>query len=184
MPSLVSNGTAFSSGGQSAARATALWAALCVGLGLVVVFELAGGLPVAPQVTAAPAPSAEFAWPHEPIVFEPPPREELDIIAARPLFSPSRRPVVAMQVAAAAPATRESLPPLELIGVLLTDEQRRALIRPLDGNGPSWVREGEVMAGWRIEAIERSRVHLRAGDRLEVLELRRAAAQAASSSGE
>ena len=178
------NGTASSRGGRSAAWATALWALLCVGLGLVVVLELAGGFPIAPQVNAAPPPSVGLDWSLEPTVFEPPPRETLDIITARPLFSPSRRPFVAAQAPEAAPPTRDAPPPLELIGVLLTDKQRNALIRPLDGNGPRWLREGEAMAGWRVEAVGRSRVHLRAGDRLEVLEIRRGPVQAAPSSRE
>jgi hypothetical protein len=134
-----------------------------------VIFELAGGLPIAPQVTAALPASPAIDWSHEPTVFEPPAREELDIIAARPLFSPSRRPVAAQAAEPKAPAP---LPPLELIGVLLTDIQQAALIRPRDGGAAAWVRENEAVAGWRIEKIERNRVHLRAGDRLEVVELR------------
>lgn len=160
--------------GRNRARsawATALLAPLCAGLGSVVIFELAGGLPIAPQVTAALPPSPAIDWSHEPAVFEPPAREALDIIAARPLFSPSRRPFVAQggEVLPEAPVPPS---PLELIGVLLTDTQQAALIRPQDGGAAAWVRENEAVAGWRIEKIERNRVHLRAGDRLEVVELR------------
>ena len=158
--------------GRAAAWATALLAPLCAGLGAVVVFELTGGLPIAPQVTAAPPLSPELDWSHEPTVFEPPAREEVDIIAARPLFSPSRRPFVATEADEAPPEAPESLPPLELIGVLLTDQQRAALIRPLDGSAASWVREEESVAGWRLDRIERSRVHLSADDRIETVELR------------
>lgn len=157
---------------RSAAWATALLAPLCAGLGAVVVLELAGGLPIAPQVTAALPPSAAIHWSHEPTVFEPPAREKLDIIAARPLFSPSRRPFVAPQAGEVLPEAAAPLPPLELIGVLFTDTQQNALIRPLNGGDAAWVREQDAVAGWRIEKIERRRVHLRAGDRLEVVELR------------
>lgn len=160
--------------GRNRARSawtTALLAPLCAGLGSVVIFQLAGVLPIAPQVTAALPPSSAIAWSHEPTLFEPPPREEVDIIAARPLFSSSRRPVV-LQAEEVLPEASVSLPPLELIGVLLTDVQQAALIRPLDGSAAAWVRENDAVAGWRIERIERRRVHLRAGDRLEVVELR------------
>lgn len=158
--------------GRSAAWATALLVPVCAGLGAIVVFELTGGLPIAPQVTAASPPSLAIDWSHEPTVFEPPAREELDIIAARPLFSPSRKPFVAPQAGEAAPEAPAPLPPLELIGVLLTDIQQTALLRPLNGGKATWARENDAVAGWRIERIERSRVHLRAGDRLEVVELR------------
>lgn len=168
----MSNGALSGMSGRSAAWATALLAPLCVGLGAAVVFELTGGLPLAPQVTAAPPLSPALDWSHEPTLFEPPAREDVDIIAARPLFSPSRRPFVAAQAEEVPQETPESLPPLELIGVLLTDQQRAALIRPLDGSAPAWVREDEAMAGWRVDRIERSRVHLSAGDRIESVELR------------
>jgi hypothetical protein len=165
MSSFASNGTA-SNGGSS----TALWAALCVGLGAILIYQLAGGVPIAPVVTAAP-PSSRLDWSHEPTRFDPPRREVLDIIVAWPVFSPSRRPFVAAEDPPAAQETPETSA-LELIGVLLAIERRSALIRPLDGGRPRWVREGETMAGWTIATIAHRRVHLRAGDRLEVLELR------------
>jgi hypothetical protein len=158
--------------GRPARWATALLVFVNAGLGAVVVFELTGTLTIAPEVTAAPPPSPELESAHEPAVFEPPAREQLDEIAARPLFSPSRRPFVTAATEAALPTASAPLPPLELIGVLLTDQRRAALLRPLDGGAPGWVREDEAVAGWRLEKIERSRVHLAAGDRLEVVELR------------
>jgi hypothetical protein len=152
--------------------ATALLMIANVGLGAAVVFELTGTLSIAPEVTAAPPLSSELDWAHEPTVFEPPGREQLDEIAARPLFSPARRPFAEAEPEDALAPAPASLPPLELIGVLLTEQRRAALLRPLDGGDPGWVREEDAMAGWRLEKIERSRVHLAAGDRLEVLELR------------
>jgi hypothetical protein len=171
MPSLVTKATASSWGGQSAARATVLRALLCVGLTVIVLVELAGGLPIAPVVTAAPSPSTHLGGSYEPTRFDPPGREVLDIIVARPLFSPSRRPFVAAHAPQAAQETPETSA-LELIGVLWTVERRSALIRPLQGGRSRWVREGETMAGWTIATIAHRRVHLRAGDRLVVLELR------------
>jgi hypothetical protein len=109
-------------------------------------------------------------------VFEPPGREQLDEIAARPLFSPTRRPFVAAEPELALTPAPASLPPLELIGVLLTEQRRAALLRSLDGGDPGWVREEDAMAGWRLQKIQRNRVHLAAGDRLEVVELRADAA--------
>jgi hypothetical protein len=64
------------------------------------------------------------------------------------------------------------LPPLQLIGVLLTEQQRTALVQEVGVGKPSWVREGADIQGWHVETIEQSRVHLSAGDRLETVELR------------
>jgi hypothetical protein len=144
---------------------------LCAGLGATVVFELTGGLSLAPEVTAAPPPASQVDWTREPIEFEPPSRAELEEIAARPLFSPSRRPFVAVEEEAP-PAPVESLPPVELIGVLMTEQQRGALMQAAGEGEASWVREGNKIQGWDVEKIEDSRVQLRAGDRLETVELR------------
>jgi hypothetical protein len=150
---------------------TAALAMLCAALGTAVTLELTGGLEFAPEVTAAPPAEPSLDRAQEPLEFEPPSRDGLEEIVARPLFSPSRRPVVAVEQEAA-PAPVEALPALVLIGVLLTDQQRAALMQPADGGEPSWVREGSDVQGWRIEKIERNRVHLRANDRLDTVELR------------
>jgi hypothetical protein len=158
--------------GRPALWSTALLVLVNAGLGAVVVTELTGTLTIAPQVTAAPPLLPELDAAHEPALFEPPSRDQLDAIAARPLFSSSRRPFAAAAGTGTLPEALDGLPPLELIGVLLVDQRRAALIRRLDGSAPGWVREEEVVAGWRLEKVERSRVHLAAGDRLEVVELR------------
>lgn len=157
--------------GRAASWTTLVLAILCVGSGAAVVLELTGGLPLAPQVTAAPPPTPKLAWSHEPVAFEPPLRDGLEVIAERPLFSPSRRPFVEAPTEVA-PASVESLPLLQLIGVLLTEQQRAALVQTIGEGEPSWVREGTEVNGWHVEQIEQSRVHLRAGDRLETVELR------------
>jgi len=156
--------------GRAAPWTTAVLVMLCAGLGAAVVFELTGGLPLAPEVTAA-SPGAQLEWSREPVEFEPPPRDEIDEIAARPLFSPSRRPF-ALAEEEPEPAPVRSLPPVTLIGVLLTEQQRTALLQAVGHGDPGWVREGNRIQGWRVERIEQSRVHLRAGDRVETVELR------------
>jgi hypothetical protein len=150
---------------------TAALVMLCAGLGAVVAFELTGGLRFAPEVTAAPPPAPGLDWSHESLEFAQPSRDLLEEIEARPLFSPSRRPFVAAQEEAM-PTPIGALPSLELIGVLLTERQRAALMQPVGGGEPSWVREGSDVRGWRVEKIERSRVHLRSDDRLDTVELR------------
>jgi hypothetical protein len=156
--------------GRSAPWTTAALVTLCAALGAAVVFELTGGLPLAPEVTAA-APGAQLDWSRKPVEFEPPRRDEIDAIAARPLFSPSRQPFVAAEEEAEA-APIQTLPQVTLIGVLLTDKQRAALLQAVGQGDPSWVREGHEIQGWQVERIEQSRVHLRAGDQVERVELR------------
>ena len=155
---------------RAAPWTTAALVMLCAGLGAAVVFELTGGLPLAPEVTAA-SPGAQLEWSREPVEFEPPPQDEIEVIAARPLFSPSRRPFVVAEEEPEPTAAR-SLPPVTLIGVLLTEQQRTALLQAAGQGAPSWVREGNAIEGWQVERIEQSRVHLRAGDRVETVELR------------
>jgi hypothetical protein len=157
--------------GRAARWTTAALAVLCAGLGAAVAVELTGGLPLAPEVTAAPPTAPPLDWSREPVEFEPPSRDELEVIAERPLFSPSRRPFVAAAVEPAAAPVR-SLPPLQLIGVLLTEQQRTALVQAVGEGDPTWVREGHKLQGWQVEKIEQDRVQVRAGDRLETVELR------------
>jgi hypothetical protein len=144
---------------------------ICAGVGTAVVLELTGGLALAPEVTAAPPSTPQVDWSHEPVEFAPPSRDEVEEIAARPLFSPSRRPFVAAEEEAA-PAPAQPLPSVQLIGVLVTEQQRAALVQRAEGGDPSWVREGADLGGWQVEKIEHSRVHLRAGERLDIVELR------------
>jgi hypothetical protein len=151
---------------------TAALATACAGLGVAVALELSGGLSLAPEVTAAAPAAAELEWSPEVLEFEPPAADGLEDTTARPLFSPSRRPFVVTEEAEPEPAAGRVLPALQLIGVLITADQRAALVQAEDAPAPSWVREGAAIGGWRIEAIEASRVRLRGDDQLEIVELR------------
>jgi hypothetical protein len=150
---------------------TAVLVMLCAGAGAVIVVALTRGLPLAPELIAAPAPARQPDWAREAIEFEPPARDVLDEITARPLFSPSRRPFVMVEEQGTTEQVR-ALPSWQLIGVLVTDERRAALMQLVGEGRPIWVREGTEVQGWRVEMIEPSRVQLRAGERLEIVELR------------
>ena len=158
-------------GQRSTHWATGIWLLLCAGLGGVVALELSSSLPLAPQVTAAlpSAPLPEFA--PEPAAFEPPPRSAFGEIAERPLFSASRRPFVPERTSTAAPAQEQEEVALELVGTLLTGEERAALVKP-EGQSARWLRPGPEIAGWQIETIERDRVTLRLDDEARTLQLR------------
>jgi hypothetical protein len=151
---------------------TSLWLLICASLAGVVILELSSSLPLAPEVTAAAPAALPAAAPATPR-FEPPPAGAFQDIALRPLFFESRRPFVPQPLGAEgvdAPVDKEALA-VELVGTLVTDQHRAALLQPAD-QAASWRREGDRIAGWRIGTIERDRVTLRLGEEIETLELR------------
>jgi hypothetical protein len=153
--------------GRSKHWATGIWLLVCTSLAGLIVLELSS--PFAPQVTAAPpaAPLPEFAPPPDP--FDPPPRHLFTEIAARPLFSASRRPFVPESDAAEIPQDENIA--IELVGTLLTERGRAALLQP-QGQNARWVLAGEQVAGWQVVAIERDQVQLRLDEEAKTLELR------------
>jgi hypothetical protein len=147
--------------------ATGIWLLLCTGLAGIVALELS--IPLAPQVTAAlaPAPLPEFA--PGPDAFDPPPRDAFAQIAARPLFSQSRRPFVPESEAEEEPPDDRIA--IELVGTLLTDQGWAALLQPQNQDA-RWLRAGEKIAGWQVETIEREQVSLHLDDEAKILQLR------------
>lgn len=158
--------------GRSIGWPVGFWLAVCAGLALIVAHQLTTSFPLAPTVTAAPSSAPALKLAERP----PPPRlpdaDAVDEIAARPLFSESRRPYEppAIPTEAAPEPSRPSLP-LELAGIFLTETDQAALIM-VSGEAPEWLRPGELIDGWRIEAIEQKQVRLRKGARDQVLHLR------------
>jgi hypothetical protein len=155
---------------QSSNSATGIWLLVCTGLAGTIVFELSS--PFAPQVTAAhpAAPLPEFA--PLPPPFDPPPRDLFAEIAARPLFSPSRRPFVPEDEPAA--NLRDESIAIELVGTLLTAQGRAALLQP-QGQDAQWVLAGQQIAGWQVVTIERDEVNLRLDEEARTLALRTSA---------
>jgi hypothetical protein len=144
-----------------------------VGLGTVVVLELAGGVSIAPEVTAAARAAVAAVAPVRPTKFQPPPARQFDEISDRPLFFPSRRPFVPPAAPdSQAASTDEPAAKIELIGVLLTDHERAALVQPEGQPAAHWVHEQQTVAGWLVEEIAADRVRLRDGDHVEVVKLR------------
>jgi hypothetical protein len=149
------------------------WLAVCAGLAVVIVYQLSKSFPLAPTVTAAPL-SVSLPDPAERSTPpRPPAANAVEQIAARPLFSESRRPYVPpaapVEEAAAEPGQPGSL--LELAGIYLSGTDQAALLL-VSGGTPEWLRKGQLIEGWEIEAIERDRVRLRKGERQQVLRLR------------
>jgi hypothetical protein len=158
-------------GERSIGWSTSFWLLICAGLGGVVALELSSSLPLAPEVTAA-SPAVLPAAAPAPPRFEPPPAGAFEDIALRPLFFASRRPfepTVTVEEGEA-PVAEPALA-VELVGTLVTDQHRAALLQP-EGKSASWHREGDKVAGWRVGTIERERITLRQGDKVETVELR------------
>jgi hypothetical protein len=152
-------------------------------LGAVVVAELAGGLAIAPEVTAAARPTAAEV-PAVVTKFQPPPERQFEEISNRPLFFPSRRPFVPPAAPdAQASATNDPAAKVELIGVLMTDHERAALVQPEGQPAAHWVHEQQTIAGWLVEEIAADHVRLRDGDRVEVVKLRADRARPAAKPG-
>ena len=151
---------------------TSFWLLICASLAGVVAVELSSSLRLAPEVTAA-APAALPAAEPEAPSFSPPPPEAFDEIALRPLFFESRRPFVPTLLdegPAEEPVAAEKLA-VELVGTLVTDARRAALLQPA-GQDAAWHREGDKVAGWRVGKIGRDQVMLRQGEESETLDLR------------
>jgi hypothetical protein len=151
---------------------TGFWLLTCTVLAAVVGLELSSGMSLAPQVTAAPPPAPLPEAGPAAQGFEAPPESVFDEIALRPLFFESRRPFVPAPVDAEA----DELAPaqavaIELIGTLVTDHGRAALLQP-EGEQAVWRRAGDKIAGWNVRAIERDQVTLRLGEKTETLSLR------------
>jgi hypothetical protein len=160
--------------GRSTHWLTGLSLLAIAGLGTVVAYELTGGVAIAPEVTAAAPASAMPEAAPAPSEFQPPPPRQFNEISARPLFFPSRRPFAPPPAEATAQAAEDAEPAvaLELIGVLLTERKRAALLQPAGQPGAQWAREQQTFAGWLVEEIAPNHVRLREGDRVEVVELR------------
>lgn len=91
-------------------------------------------------------------------------------IAARSLFNPTRRPIEPPAEAKAIPAVKPSR--FRLVGVLISDGLRMALIRRGRASDYTRVEEGQEIDGWRIERIVADRVVIRKGDTREELILK------------
>ncbi len=101
---------------------------------------------------------------------------QFEEIAARPLFYPERRSIVA-DPAPQAPA--EISPPptlpareLTLSAVILSGEQRIALLQAANESKLQRLVIGESLDGWTVAAIEANQIRLRRGEETRVVEIK------------
>lgn len=111
-------------------------------------------------LTQPPLPSrppVPFTAPLQPIVdlTDPPSRDPTphDAILDRPVFAPSRRPWVPPPPPPNQAETVSSLEGYVVIGIIITDNARRGLVRPPHGGNTIFLSEGERLAGWQLREI-------------------------------
>ena len=85
------------------------------------------------------------------------PLEQYRETAARPLFSPTRRPPVAVE---ATPAPAPKPVSLRLDGLIVTRDRKEAMITESGEGKRLRLREGDTVAGWTVRRIERDKVLL------------------------
>jgi hypothetical protein len=101
-----------------------------------------------------------------------PPLSPLGDTTARPLFSPTRRPVPGTAGPESPPGSAAALfNRYRLQGVVIDGNRRRVLLNPAPNGKPISVGEGESVDGWTIDRIAPERLILRSGDRVETVEL-------------
>jgi general secretion pathway protein N len=85
------------------------------------------------------------------------PFEQYRETAARPLFSPTRRPPAAVE---ATPAPAPKPVSLRLDGLIVTRDRKEAMITESGEGKRLRLREGDTVAGWTVRRIERDKVLL------------------------
>jgi len=136
---------------------TALLASTCVALGMVIYYELSGATqPV--HSTASSAKNPIVVSPEVPSAATMPPQETYASIVERPVFIAGRRPVSGGETEGTS-----STFDLEVVGIVVSDGDRFVLVKTPGGDQPEPVREGQVIAGWAIQAIGIDHVRLRRG---------------------
>lgn len=139
-------------------------ALLCAGLGGLVYVQLQG-LSASPSPASASGAAAELPEPQPLPEVEMPAKQEFSAIVERPLFSPSRRPAEGGETAAAPAQALE----IALTGVIISEDERIALLRPQGRQRTLRLRQGDTYEGWTVADIrEHSVTFRRDGSETEV----------------
>lgn len=157
-------------------KSTVFWLMASVGLAGVIALQVKESLWLATPVIAA---TDEPARQHDPaveaVMTSLPDIDWLDRIVQRPLFSASRRPFSPVEgKPAAEPEPEVKKLALTLTGILLAGESSVALLtHPKDGL--LRLAQGQKVDGWLVDQISGDAVHLKRGDEVTLLSLRKGA---------
>ena len=99
-------------------------------------------------------------------------------ILERPVFSPTRRPAEESAPAESeqffqSPASQLADGEFKLIGIIIVDESRFALLQTAGTGQTQRVQIGETVDGWRISALSPSTATIERGSEAKTLELER-----------
>jgi len=126
-----------------------------------------------------PDPPAELETENAFAIPGPGPLTEFAEITDRPLFSPSRRPPVRERKAAPKPVVAAAPTPkridtgqYQLLGVVIEDERRVALLRSLRTRTIEVVSEGETLDAWTVAKIGAESITLVQGNVRDVVSFR------------
>ena len=153
---------------------------LAVALAVLLAFEVAGTsrsrIPAGTVRPVTPAPAKLL-----PPVTPTPAEQAYPEVVARPLFTPTRRPAPAQQVAAAPTFNRGQF---QLLGVIIAGNSKTAMLREKASGKIHRVDLGREVNGIKVASIERDAVTLAQGGETEVvpLQVQKAAAAAAVAS--
>ncbi len=146
--------------------APTLMLGICGGLAWFIYQQLMAPPPVPVPVAGGQAASLPDL-PAEPS-FAMAPAAIFSAILERPIFSPTRRPPPE------GTATIESADPeldVTLVGIIISAEERIALVKPKDGSRFVRLSEGDSLQGWILESIEPDRITFQRGEIEEHFEL-------------
>ena len=141
---------------------TLILSAICLGLGGIMYWQLTGrGDPRDMLFSVEAAPEQD-----DPIADEAeqpaPPREQFAEVVSRPLFSPTRRPPE--QVGQAQEGVPSDPLDIDLLGVVIWQSQRLALVRPRNDATVMQLAVGGTVLGWTVVVIEPNHVTFRHGE--------------------
>ncbi|HEB94874.1 MAG TPA: hypothetical protein ENI96_00390 [Sedimenticola thiotaurini] len=105
-----------------------------------------------------------------------PPVGDFAAVVEHPLFTPDRTPhqspSPAQEGATSPSSARPGGGPFLVVGIVVTAEERLAILRPAGGRGPAVrVREGDSLGEWRVRRIDARQVVLGRGAATDVLKL-------------
>jgi len=106
--------------------------------------------------------------------------ESLSATRSFPLFTPSRTaPVIAEAPVESEPVpieqpvveTEQPPPPLQLVGIVLSEETKTALLLDSNNNEVHRLTSGDEFEGWSLTIVDARSVEFRSGDRVEGLKM-------------
>lgn len=103
-----------------------------------------------------------------------PPMSKYAEIIERPLFTSDRRPPPPDEqpVAETQQATPQTKPDLRLLGIVITEGKRQALLQEGRDDKVVYAEPGVTVQGWTVESIESEQVVLVLGEQREEIDLR------------